>query len=326
MHTFTFEGDGPERLDRFLIQRIEGTDSQTELSRSQLKLWIEAGKVTVDGKPVLKAGTPIKPGALVQMLPFTLPPQDLTPYDFKLDIIFEDQHMLVINKPRRLSMHPGAGNRDQTLANAVVHHCGLNISEVGGAGRAGIVHRLDKDTSGLVVVAKDIVTHRALQAQFAERSVGRAYLALALTTPRSGKGLDTQDHGTIEGAIARDPKNRLRMTVTPSGGKPATTHWKVLERFNHGILLELKLGTGRTHQIRAHLFHVGSPVIGDQVYGETPDLPAKLSRAADEFGSQALHAAKLEFTHPANGERKSFEAQPPQDFLALVELWREFKG
>ena len=320
---FTWEGMHEQRLDKVICFYLSGILPDQRWTRSQIKQWIEAGRVSVDGRREEKAGAGTKPGAVVC---FTMPSAvaDLEPYEFNLEVVYEDSHLIVLNKPAGISMHPGAGNPDRTLANALVAHFLAN-GEGGLTGgiRPGIVHRLDKETTGLVVAAKKVEAHASLSAQFASREAGRRYTALVLSTPRAKRPVDMAAEGTIEGNIGRHPAERKMFSVVEGSGKKAVTHWTALERMGHASLLEVRIATGRTHQIRVHMAHVGSPVIGDPVYGEFSSLPAVLRQAAQSFGRQALHASRLEFTHPGSGERMTFSADVPGDMAALVEKFRK---
>ncbi len=309
---------GAVRLDRFVRGELSNL---SEISRSQVERLIEAGSVSVNGKVVIKPSFKVEDGDVVDVEVPLARPSHLEPYHFKLSILFEDDQLLVIDKPAGLSMHPGAGNRDETLANAVVSHVGAAQTKVGEADRPGIVHRLDKDTTGVVVVAKSTPTHAHLSRQFAERTTDRAYTALVFTTPRAKRAVQIDDAGQVNAPIGRHPTQRKLMAINQHG-KSAVTEWRVLERFAYGTLVSCKLQTGRTHQIRVHMNSIGSPVIGDPVYGDFSNLPRELGEAADKFGRQALHASTLAFTHPVSGKRLSFESPLPADFMALLDSFR----
>jgi 23S rRNA pseudouridine1911/1915/1917 synthase len=281
--------------------------------------------VSINGKTVTKPAYKVEAGCAIEIHIGSEAPTQLTPFDFPLEILFEDKELVLINKPAGLSMHPGAGNREQTLANAVVKHVGSQQRAVGESDRPGIVHRLDKDTTGVVVVAKSTQAHAALAAQFAERSIGRSYVALVYTTPRAKRAVQQNEQGEVSAAIGRHPTKRTMMAISERG-KPSVTQWSVKERFAHGTLLECRLGTGRTHQIRVHMNSIGCPVIGDTVYGDFSNLPAALLDAAQRFGRQALHAATLSFNHPSSGERLSFTAPLPHDLLHLIEVFRSYRS
>ena len=318
VHVIQHSGDDA-RLDKIVVEHLA---APLMCSRSQVEKWIEGGMVSVDGNVVTKPALKVREGSCIEV---RLAPESAThlkPLDFSLDILWEDSHLLVINKPAGISMHPGAGNDTHTIANAVVYHVGKKQLAVGESDRPGIVHRLDKDTTGVVVVAKSTPVHAALSSQFADRSVGRSYQALVYSTPRAVRTIQASDEGEVVAPIGRHPIHRKMMAIVEHG-RPATTGWRVLERFPHGTLVECALKTGRTHQIRVHMNSIGSPVIGDQVYGDFSNLPKPLFIATTFFGRQALHAATLSFTHPITKERLSFSAPLPQDFQDLVRVFRE---
>ncbi len=320
---FRYQGEAPERLDRILESHIQQSGMEGPPTRSQIKLLIEAKCVSVNGKFAEKAGLPVKPGAEISAELLEAEADNLAAYEVPLHVLYEDDQLIVINKPAGLSMHPGAGNKTKTLVNALVHHFGKGAPELFRRGaRPGIVHRLDRDTTGVVVVAKTVSAHAVLAEQFARRSIGREYRALVFRTPRSLRPINTADDGKIEGNIGRDPHHRKRMAVVQSGGKPAVTHWHVIERLQHGCLVQVRLETGRTHQIRVHMDHIGAPVIGDLTYGTFEGLPVRLRIAAQKFGRQALHAAKLSFLHPVDARKLSFEAPLPEDFQKLLRVFR----
>jgi len=314
------EHQGPaERLDKIIAAQLGPV---LRCSRSQVERWIEEGRVAVNGAEVRKPAFKVETGALIDVEPGRERPSGITPYEVALEVLFEDEHLLVVNKPSGLSMHPGAGNSTHTLANAVVAHVGSKQRQVGEPDRPGIVHRLDKDTTGVVVVAKSTPILAALSKQFAERTIDRRYQALVFTTPRAKRQVQQSDEGLVSAPLGRHSTDRKKIAVTERG-RSAVTQWRVLERFEYGTLIECALQTGRTHQIRVHMNHIGSPVIGDKTYGDFSNLPIGLRRAADEFGRQALHAMTLSFTHPAGGERLSFSAQLPSDFERLLQLFRK---
>ena len=246
------------------------------------------------------------------------------PENIPLDIVFEDEHLIVINKQAGLVVHPGAGNYSGTLVNALLYHCADTLSGIGGVMRPGIVHRLDKDTSGVMLAAKTDQAHKGLAAQLEDRSLSRIYKALVLGVPQPRKG-------SVDQPLARDHRNRLKMAVNNSHGKTAKTHYQV-ERDFKGVLslLECKLESGRTHQIRVHMGYAGYPLIGDPLYGPQPTaVRAALKRGGYEpetieevmaFPRQALHAAAISFIHPASGEEMAFEAPMPEDFAGLIGL------
>ncbi len=297
--------DAGQRLDRWLAGQAGAP------SRSALQGLMEAGYVrrngaTANKKDKLAAGDRIT---------LTLPdpqPIEAQPQNIPLDIVYEDDHLLVVNKPKGMVVHPAPGNPDGTLVNALLYHCRGQLSGVGGAIRPGIVHRIDKDTSGLLVVAKDDLTHQGLSEQMAVHAIHRVYHAVVYGNIR-------QDAGTIEAPIGRDPRDRKRMAVTPGQGKRACTHWQVLERFGRFTLLACRLETGRTHQIRVHMAHIGHPLAGDPVYG-----PRSVIR---ELQGQCLHAKELGFRHPVTGQEMRFDSPLPAYFTTFLErLRKEHRG
>jgi 23S rRNA pseudouridine1911/1915/1917 synthase len=313
------------RLDAFLTAAAEDYPTLRGTTRAQFKQWIMSGDVLVNEQPVHKAGVLLNCGDTITVTP-PVRESHLKPYDYPLAVIYEDDDILVINKPPGISMHPGAGEKHRTVANAVISR--LETTYVAATQhphttRPGIVHRLDKDTSGLVVIAKNIASHNALVKQFKEHSIRRLYLALAFTAPRRNDLFRQQQSGVIALPIGRDPRSRVKMAVV-EGGKAATTHFKVLERMNYGTLLELSLESGRTHQIRVHLNHLGSPVVGDKQYGDFSAMPKLLKDRATQFGRQVLHAFRLSFIHPVSSKKLEFEVQPPDDFQALLEAFRTY--
>ena len=307
-----------QRLDRFLAT------VQADLSRNRVQALIRDGQAHVNGRTAVGSRR-LKLGDLVHLaLPETTGPSRISPEDVALDIVFEDESLLVVNKPAGLVVHPGAGISSGTLVHALVHHDPAIIG-VGGPARPGIVHRLDKDTSGLMVVARTPRAYRVLIEAMRLRAVRRVYHAIVWGDLRSAAG-------AIRGDIGRDPRDRKRMAVVRSGGKPATTHWRALERYGPATLLQVTLETGRTHQIRVHLARERHPVIGDPVYGgrvrkmlSTDEVERSL--AGELLGClsrQALHAASLEFEHPVTGSALSFASAWPEDFAAAVERLRAF--
>jgi 23S rRNA pseudouridine1911/1915/1917 synthase len=307
-----------ERLDRVLASHV------TDLSRSRLKTLVLAGQVTIDGTPVLDPGRKVRADDAIAI---TVPaPEPATPRaePIPLSIVYEDDAIIVIDKPKGLVVHPAAGNWTGTLVNALIAHCGDSLSGIGGVRRPGIVHRLDKDTTGLLVVAKTDRAHRKLAAQFADHgrtgALERAYLAFVWGVPARPKG-------TIDKPIDRHPHARDKMAVRP-GGRTAITHWEVLERYagadQKGVasLVECRLETGRTHQIRVHLAAIGHPLLGDSVYGpgfktKASQLPKRARDALAALDRQALHAHILGLEHPVTGELLHFRSVLPADLAAL---------
>lgn len=307
-HNFTVEGHN--RLDLFLTEKLE-------ISRSQIQKIIKNNQVTINEKIAPKPGVVLNPGDLLEVEIIEETPKEINDYEFDLKILFEDDYLLVIDKPANLTMHPGAGNKDKTLFNAVYTYLKGKKPEM--------VHRLDKDTSGVVVVAKTLEIRNLITEQFSERTVNRLYHALVLTTPRSKRKVQIDSEGSIETLLGRHPKDRMRMAVLEDSGKKSITTWVVEQEYPYGALLRLKLGTGRTHQIRVHMDYLGSPVLGDPTYGDFSPLPNAVFVRAKSFGRQALHASSLEFTHPVTGERLKFESSPPADFQELKKFLEEYQ-
>jgi 23S rRNA pseudouridine1911/1915/1917 synthase len=304
------EAEG-ERVDRFLAARI-GT-----MSRSRVKSLIESGQVRRDGAPLGEPAEPVRAGAAYTIsLPAPRPARPL-PQAIPFPILYEDAALIVLDKPPGLVVHPAPGNEDGTLVNALIAHCGEGL-RIGGEHRPGIVHRLDKNTSGVMVVAKTELAMLGLTAAFAARDLDRAYLALVW-------GLPTPAEGKIEGAIGRDPRDRKRMTVRQyGGGKAALTRYRVCRAWYAAVaLLECRLATGRTHQIRVHLSNRGYPIVGDPLYLRRIPQSARLlpdPRRSEllDFPRQALHATRLAFAHPRTGDRLAFESPPPADMAKLI--------
>ena len=292
------------RLDKALAEA-------SGLSRERVKALIGAGRVTLAGQPATQAS--LKPA---EGMPFAIQVPEVAAaearaQDIPLTIVFEDEHLIVIDKPAGLVVHPAAGNLDGTLVNALLHHCAGQLSGIGGVARPGIVHRIDKDTSGLLVVAKTDTAHEGLARQFADHSIERAYLAAVAGRP-------LPPAGTVTGAIARSATNRKKMALVADGrGKHAVTHYRTLENFAEAALVECRLETGRTHQVRVHMAALGHPLLGDPAYGRTPaKLRPLLARLG--FCRQALHAAVLGFIHPVSGQTHRFESVLPDDLRELL--------
>jgi 23S rRNA pseudouridine1911/1915/1917 synthase len=309
------------RLDRFLVEAC------IDMSRSRLQQLIDLGQVSLGQQTIKDANHRVKPGErYIVRVP---PPAAAEPrgQDIPLTVVYEDSDLIVIEKPAGLVVHPAAGNLDGTLVNALIAHCGASLIGIGGVARPGIVHRLDKDTSGLLVAAKNERAMTSLGKQFAHHTIERAYHAVVWGSPRAGTGI-------VEGQIGRNPFDRKRMSVMRSGGKEARTRYRVVETFGSGAkpfasLVECRLETGRTHQIRVHLTHLGHPLIGDPSYGRARQAPrAKTPAEAEAFGAaagfarQALHAAILGFQHPSLHKVMRFESQWPADFASLVDALR----
>lgn len=309
------DDDAGNRLDRTLAQALP------EFSRTRLKLLIQAGEVSQGGEKLTDPSSRVNPGAPIMV---TVPPVAVaTPMgqNIPLDVVFEDDDLIVLDKPAGLVVHPAAGNPDGTLVNALIKHCGGSLSGIGGEARPGIVHRLDKDTSGLLVAAKNDLAHQGLAAQFAAHSLERAYKAVVW-------GVPTKMEDVIHGNIGRDHRNRKKMAVVTRGGKEAETRYRRLEHFGDAAsLIECRLTTGRTHQIRVHLTSIGHPVIGDPLYGGRRSRSKLLqengfSKAFASLNGQALHAFLLGFEHPITGNRLSFKSNLPNDINALIETLR----
>ena len=291
----------PQRLDKFLAASLPG------YTRSRLQKFIKAGLVSVDSRPASKAGQMLEPGMTVQVAIPPVQPSRLTPEHIPLDIIFENQHILVIDKPAGMVVHPSAGHRAGTLVNAALAHA-PEMEGVGGEHRPGVVHRLDKDTSGVIVLAKNDRAHQFLQQQFRDRKAQKVYLALVDGHPPTPAGV-------VEAAIGRDNHNRKRMAVTaPSRGRAATTEYHTLERFDHHTLLEVHPLTGRTHQIRVHLAFLGCPIVGDRVYGRR--------RPSVRIKRHFLHAARLTLTLPGETEPRTFQSPLPPALTHVLRLLR----
>lgn len=300
MRVLEIKATGEGRLDAFLASKEE-----LGLSRSRVQVLIREGRVTVAGR-VPKAKDSLQPGDLIRVEIPDPEPVDLAPEEIPLDVVYEDQDLIVINKPRGLVVHPAAGHWGGTLVNALLEHVD-DLEGIGGELRPGIVHRLDKDTTGLLVAAKNETAHRALSDQIREHTVRRVYWALV-------HGDTMPDAGRVDAPIGRHPVDRKRMAVNTRTGKSAITHFRTLERFRGYALLECRLETGRTHQIRVHLAYIGHPVVSDLVYGTRKTRLGLLS--------QALHARQLGFFHPRSGEWMEFTAEPPPEMMEAIQQLR----
>ncbi len=291
--------DAGERIDKYITLQSE------DWSRSQVQAWVKEGRVTVNGEPVKNNYKVAADDEVTLRVP---PPKELAirPEPMDLDIVYEDSDVVVVNKPRGLVVHPAPGHYSGTLVNGLLYHC-KDLSGINGVLRPGIVHRIDKDTSGLLMVAKNDKAHLGLAEQLKAHTVNRKYIALV-------HGVILHEMGTIDAPIGRDPKNRQQMAVVFENSKPAVTHFVVLERFKEYTLVELKLETGRTHQIRVHMKYIGYPLVGDPKYGPRNTL---------DLDGQALHAKTLGFVHPRTGEYMEFEAPLPPDMVALISFLRQ---
>ncbi len=299
MERKSFPAENSPRADLFVSEK-------TGLTRSQVKRLAEEGRLFADGVPI-KASRPLKEGERVELEIPDPVPIEAQPEVIRVLIVYEDGDFAVVEKPQGMVVHAGAGNGSGTLVNALLFRLG-NLSGVGGAVRPGIVHRIDKDTSGLLVVAKNDFAHLALSAQIAEKTCRREYLALL-------EGVVKEDGGRIATDFGRDPKDRLRMAVLPAGtGKAAVTEFAVEERFRANTLVRFRLQTGRTHQIRVHAKYMGHPVVGDKTYG--------YKKQRFDLSGQLLHACELELTHPRTGERMRFFSPPPPYFEKILAILR----
>jgi 23S rRNA pseudouridine1911/1915/1917 synthase len=308
------EDEAGTRLDKWLSVRLP------DLSRTRVKSLIEGGCVTSSGSTIADASQRVKSG---QAFAVAIPPDapaEPEPQDIPLTVVYEDDDLIVIDKPAGLVVHPAPGNPDATLVNALLAHCGSSLSGIGGVRRPGIVHRIDKDTSGLLVVAKNDAAHHGLSRQFAEHSLERAYQAVVWGRP-------SPTQGEIEGNIGRCPTDRKRMAIVSGGGKTALTRYRLLASYANGAvsLVECRLATGRTHQIRVHLTALGHPLVGDTLYGRvgsrrTGALPIEARRTVASFPRQALHAYLLGFLHPTKGGRMRFESGIPFDISTLLKF------
>ncbi len=294
--TLTADRDG-ERADAFLARSVP------ELTRSAAQKLLERGAVLLDGRAV-KKNDRLSPGAELSL---TLPdpePVDVRPQDIPLDVVYEDGDVIVVNKPVGLVVHPAPGHPDGTLVNALLYHCGTSLSGINGQLRPGIVHRIDRDTSGLIIAAKHDRAHLALAAQLQDHSLARTYEAVAV-------GSLKEDSGTVSAPIGRHPVDRKRMAVDPRNGREAVTHWSVLARYPGYTHVECRLETGRTHQIRVHLASTGHPLLGDTVYGAKKPVPG--------LAGQCLHARRLRFVHPSTGKPVELDCPLPPWFQAVLE-------
>ena len=301
LETFTVEEDAG-RIDKYLTQI-------TELSRTRVQQLCDEGKVLVNGKPA-KSSYKLEANDVIEVDIPEIEVLDLEPEDIPLDILYEDSDLIVINKPKGMIVHPAPGVYTGTLVNALLYHC-KDLSGINGVQRPGIVHRIDKDTTGCLIVCKNDMAHEAIAAQLEKKTCHREYRCIV-------SGNIDHDQGLIDAPIGRDPRDRQRMTVTMKGSKEARTHFTVLERFGKWTYLDCSLETGRTHQIRAHMRYIGHPLMGDEKYGGT-------SPYMDTEG-QVLHAYRITFVHPRTGETMSFEAPLPDYFEKLLQILRKESG
>lgn len=293
--------DAGVRIDKYLAEQLP------DITRSYLQKLLKDGSVQMNGKPV-KASTKTAVGAVIAL---TIPePEEpeILPENIPLDILYEDSDVILINKPKNMVVHPAAGHYTGTLVNALMYHCRGDLSGINGVLRPGIVHRIDKDTTGVLIVCKNDRAHNALAEQLKEHSITRKYRAIVC-------GNLKEDEGTVDAPLGRHPQDRKKMAIVRSGGKRAVTHYRVLERFGNDTYIECQLETGRTHQIRVHMASLGHPLLGDEIYGRAKS-PFKLE-------GQALHAMVLGFIHPTTGEYMEFEAPLPEYFEKLLEKLRK---
>ncbi len=311
-HTVS-ESEAGDRLDRLLARAFPA------LSRTRLKVLIESGAVRSGGRTITEASYRVKPGETLTTAVPDATPTHIEAQTIALDIRYEDDDLLIVDKPAGMVVHPAPGNPDRTLVNALLAHCGDSLSGIGGVRRPGIVHRIDKDTSGLLVVAKNDAAHAGLAAQFEAHTIDREYIAIVW-------GIPSPPTGTVEGNIGRNPGNRKKMAVVRAGsGKPAITHFSVDRRLGlSACALQCRLETGRTHQIRVHCAHIGHSVIGDPLYGGRN--PGRRSRLSPEsaaivrrFDRQALHAHVIGFNHPVSGEKIRMVSELPPDIMTLID-------
>lgn len=302
MDEFKFEvteSDSGERIDKFITNCIDS------LTRSYIQKMIAEGQCYVNGKAVKASYRVKEEDEVVFSLPKSVEP-DIAAEDIPLDILYEDEDVLVVNKPKHMVVHPAPGHYNGTLVNAVMYHCRGSLSGINGVMRPGIVHRIDKDTSGSLIICKNDAAHNSIAAQLKEHSVNRIYHAIV-------HGVLEADEMTIDAPLGRHPKDRMKMAVV-SGGKRAVTHVQVLKRFEKFTYLSCRLETGRTHQIRVHMAHIGHPILGDEVYAPGRKSPVKCENG------QILHAKVIGFVHPASGEYIEFDAPLPDEFRHLLEI------
>ena len=288
--------DGGARIDSFLAAALEG------VTRSAAQKLLEGGAVLVDGRTVAKNYKLTGRETICVTLP-EAEEADLTPQDIPLDVVYEDADVIVVNKPSGMVVHPAPGHSDGTLVNALLYHCGDSLSGIGGEKRPGIVHRIDRDTSGLIIAAKNDSAHLFLSAQLADHTLARTYEAICMGNFR-------QDEGTVDAPIGRPPTDRKKMTVTDRNSRRAVTHWAVLERFGSHTHVRCQLETGRTHQIRVHMAHIGHPILGDTVYGAKKPVAG--------LQGQCLHAVGLQFIHPRTREWVRLSCPLPPEFTAQL--------
>ena len=299
-YLFEIQENQQLRLDKYLAEQFP------EQTRSYLQKLIKDGEVLVNGKNV-KTGYQLSKGDEVSVNIPEPKELDVEPQKMDLDIVYEDEDVILVNKPKGMVVHPAPGHTTDTLVNGLLYHCKDNLSGINGVARPGIVHRIDRDTTGILIVCKNDMSHNSIAAQLKEHSINRRYRALV-------HGNLKEDSGTVEGPIGRHPIDRKKMAINEKNGKPAVTHYTVLERFGNYTLIECKLETGRTHQIRVHMTSIGHPLVGDEIYGPAK-CPFKLQ-------GQCLHAMVLGFVHPRTGEYMEFSADLPEYFEELLRKLR----
>jgi 23S rRNA pseudouridine1911/1915/1917 synthase len=305
--TIPASGPTPARLDKALAEA-------TGMSRARVQGLIEQGRVDVAGKTATAASMKVGADTPFRIIIAAAMPAEAAPEAIPLTIAYEDAHLIIVDKPAGMVVHPAVGNITGTLVNALLHHCRGNLSGINGVARPGIVHRIDKDTSGLLVVAKSDAAHEGLAVQFAAHTVHRRYIAVCAGHP-------SPDEGTINARVGRSDSDRKKMTVLPnnsSRGKTAITHYTVLQRLDHAAVIECRLETGRTHQVRVHCASIGHALLGDPAYGRTPQ-PLRAVLDSLGFRRQALHAAELGFQHPVTGESLRFRSELPADMAELID-------
>ena len=292
--------DAGQRVDAWLAVNLE------DVTSSAAQRLLEEGRVTCAGKPLAK-NYKLRGGETVEVSLPDPEPVDVAPQDIPLDVVYEDGDVIVVNKPKGLVVHPAPGHPDGTLVNALLHHCGDSLSGIGGELRPGIVHRIDRDTSGLIIAAKNDFAHQRLAAQLQDHTLARIYRCIVVGNLR-------EDSGTVDAPIGRHPVDRKKMAVV-SNGRPAVTHWRVLERFQGFTYVECRLETGRTHQIRVHMAYIGHPILGDTVYGNKKAVPG--------LRGQCLHAVGLRFIHPRTGEPVELACPLTEEFQAQLDKLRK---
>lgn len=297
------------RIDALIAEMLE------DISRSRAQQLIGQGLVTLDGETLSSKKLKPEKGSLVEVVLPDPEPLDVLPEDIPLDIVYEDDDVIVVNKPKGMVVHPAPGNLTGTLVNALLYHCAGSLSSINGVQRPGIVHRIDKDTSGLIMVAKNDAAHTSLSSQLFEHSVTRRYTALVRDNIK-------EDSGTVDQPIGRDYKDRKKRQINGSNAKRAVTHYKVLERFGSCTLVECRLETGRTHQIRVHMAYIRHPLVGDEVYGIGDEVIRADGRTIHVVNGQMLHAGVLGFIHPRTGEYMEFTSELPEGFRSVLDALR----